>query len=192
MKRIFFGILLGLMTVSLAFGATYKVDKGSSKLEWVGEKVTGKHNGFLKLKEGAFEVEDDKLVGGSITVDMTSMTVADLTGEWAEKLLNHLKSKDFFSTNKFKTAKFEIKSVSKLPGGEYLLKGDLTIKGNTHPAEANVKVMLKEGMMSGKGTLKFDRTKWEIKYNSGKFFESLGDKMIHDEVTVNLNIEAKM
>ena len=97
---------------------------------------------------------------------------------------------DFFSTNKFKTAKFAIKSSSKLPGGEYLLKGDLTVKGKTNPAEASVKILVKDGALSGKGTLKFDRTKFGIKYGSGQFFTDLGDKMISDdvEVAVELNL----
>lgn len=191
MKTLSTLLMLSLFVSTSAFATTFKVDKSASKVEWIGEKVTGKHNGFLKVKSGMFEVEDNKIKSGEVVIDMKSMTVADLKGEWGDKLLAHLKNDDFFATNKHPEAKFKIDTVSNLPGNETLLKGKLTIKGKTHPATISVKSMVKEGRLEGKGTLKFDRTKWGIKYNSGKFFESLGDKLIDDEVKVELNLVAK-
>ena len=36
-----------------------------------------------------------------------------------------------------------------------------------------------------------DRTLYDIKYGSGKFFEGLGDKMISDEFTIKFKIAAE-
>jgi len=41
------------------------------------------------------------------------------------------------------------------------------------------------------GTAKLDRTKWDIRYGSGKFFQGLGDKMIYDDFEVTFDITAK-
>ena len=35
--------------------------------------------------------------------------------------------------------------------------------------------------------IKIDRTKFDIKYGSGSFFENLGDKMIYDDFIININ-----
>jgi polyisoprenoid-binding protein YceI len=45
---------------------------------------------------------------------------------------NHLKSADFFDGEQFPHIEFESKSVEK-EGSDYLIKGDLTIKGQTKP-----------------------------------------------------------
>jgi len=39
--------------------------------------------------------------------------------------------------------------------------------------------------------LKLDRTKWDIKYNSGKFFKNLGDKLIYDDFEIEVEVVAE-
>jgi hypothetical protein len=36
-----------------------------------------------------------------------------------------------------------------------------------------------------------DRTKYDVRYNSGKYFPNLGDKIINDEFLVNVDLTAK-
>ena len=67
------------------------------------------------------------------------------------------------------------------------LDGSLTIKGKTEP----VSLKYTQKGKSYTGTLKFDRTKFGIKYGSGNFFKGLGDKMIYDEVTVEFTVVTK-
>jgi len=47
---------------------------------------------------------------------------------------NHLKSADFFNGEQFPNLTFESKSVEK-DGSDYLIKGDLSIKGQTRPIQ---------------------------------------------------------
>ncbi len=47
---------------------------------------------------------------------------------------NHLKSADFFDAEKFPAIEFTSTSVEK-DGDDYIVKGDLTIKGNTKPVK---------------------------------------------------------
>jgi polyisoprenoid-binding protein YceI len=50
----------------------------------------------------------------------------------------HLKSEDFFAAEKFPKLSFVSTSFSKLNDSNYLLKGNLTIRGNSKPVELAV------------------------------------------------------
>ncbi len=36
-----------------------------------------------------------------------------------------------------------------------------------------------------------DRTKWDVKFRSGKFFDNLKDKLIYDDITISVKVKAK-
>ena len=179
------------ITFGVANAQKYSVSKESSILEWTGKKVTGEHNGTLKLKSGEFTLSDNMIISGKFTVDMTTIVCLDLENEeYNKKLVGHLMSDDFFGTSKYPTAIFIINKSSKISNNEYLVKGDLTIKGITHPIEFKVfQTKTNEGLKF-KGALVVDRTKYDIRYGSGKFFESLGDNMIYDDFIVELDLLA--
>ncbi len=180
--------LLALVTNGAGTQATVKVDVAASKIEWLGKKVTGQHNGTINLKEGSLEIDGGVLKGGSFTVDMTSLVDTDLTGEWKDKLEGHLKSDDFFGVATFPTASFVItKSVPQGPG-KYKVIGNITIKGKTQEIQFPASLEEKDGKYTGKATLVIDRSKFDVKYGSGSFFDDLGDKTIYDdfELTVTL------
>ena len=89
----------------------------------------------------------------------------------------------------------EIKSSKALPkpdaqGNTHEITGDLTIKGVTKPNTFPAKVEIKGNNVVAMGTVKVDRTAYGVKYNSGKFFPNIGDKMINDEFTIDLKIAA--
>ena len=99
-----------------------------------------------------------------------------------DKLIGHLKNDDFFGVDKHPTAKLKVKH-----GMMGKMDAELTVKGITQPVTFSYK---QEGKKYT-GTLKFDRTKFGIKYGSGSFFDNLGDKMIHDDVTVDFVVMTK-
>ncbi|WP_312822893.1 YceI family protein [Epilithonimonas sp.] len=137
-------------------GKIYAVDTLNSKAEWKGFKVVKSDNtshiGTLKFESGEVTVKDNKLESGQFVIDMTSIKNDDLTdSESNGKLIGHLKSADFFDTEKFPTASFEITKISEAPaGGDYntILDGNLTLKGITKPATFNANVKLKDGELS--------------------------------------------
>jgi hypothetical protein len=47
------------------------------------------------------------------------------------------------------------------------------------------------GGVSASGTIRFDRTKYGIRYGSGSFFDGLGDRMISDEVVLKFEVFAQ-
>lgn len=173
---------------------TYKVDTSKSELKWNGKKVTGEHYGTIGLKEGAFTIDGTKLTGGSFVADMNSIVVQDLTDkEYNGKLTTHLKSEDFFSVEKHPMAKFVVTKAAPNAKGTVDVTGDLTIKGITKPVTFPVTVTpSKDGAMV-KGTLVVDRSKYDMKFRSKSFFDTatLGDKMIYDDFTIEVDLVGK-
>ena len=108
---------------------------------------------------------------------MTSLTATDLTGEYQGKLNGHLKADDFFGTDKFSTATLVFKKIVTKKPNTYTVTGDLTIKGITKPVTFDLATTANTASTA----FKIDRTKYDIKYGSGSFFDSLGDKAINDD-----------
>ena len=188
-------VIAAALMLSLGVSAqTYVVNADGSTMAWVGEKVTGKHNGVISLKDGVFSVEGDKM-SGNFTVDMTSIVVKDIPmdNEYNGKLTGHLKSPDFFSVADHPEAKFEITKVVpyKAKDGEeanYKVTGNLTIKGITHEISFPAMITMDGDSFSAKAKTSIDRSRWDIRYGSGSFFDNLGDKLIYDDFHLEINL----
>ncbi len=178
-------IALFVAVSTIATGQTKKVDATKSTIHWLAKKVTGQHEGTVNLKEGSLVFKGKDLTGGTFTVDMTSLTSTDLTGEYLGKLNGHLKSEDFFGTEKHPTSKLSFKKVTSKGNGVYTITADLTIKDVTAPVTFDLTVK------ANNASTKFmiNRTKYGIKYGSGSFFENLGDKAINDEFELTVNLQ---
>jgi polyisoprenoid-binding protein YceI len=173
---------------------TYKVDASKSELKWNGKKVTGEHYGTINLKEGSFTLDGTRLTGGSFVADMNSIVVQDLTDkEFNGKLVGHLKSEDFFATEKFPTATFVVTKATPKSNGTYDVTGNLTLKGITKPVTFPVTVTPTKEGASVKGTMVVDRAQYDMKFRSKSFFDAatLGDKMVYDDFTIEVNLVAK-
>jgi len=174
---------------------TYKVDLTTSKIQWFATKVTGKHQGTINMSSGEFTSNHGQL-GGKFVIDMNTIEVTDLTGEYKGKLENHLKSEDFFSSTKFPTSNFEITSVTPIAGAaagtpNFTVNGKLTIKGITNDISFPASVKFEGDQLMASGEAKVDRTKYDIRYGSKTFFADIGDKAIHDEFTLKVDVVAK-
>lgn len=163
---------------------TYTVDAAKSTITWVGKKVTGSHNGTIALQSGSLAVNGKNVTGGTFTIDMNSIKDAD----GSAKLEGHLKADDFFGVAKFPTATFVITKVAGTT-----VTGNLTIKGITKPLSFPATVTVNaDGTVSAlAGKIVVDRTKYDIKYGSKSFFDSIGDKAINDEFELAVKLVAK-
>lgn len=194
MKKIILSTVLAFSTVLSANAHEnneLKINSKTSSVEWIGKKVTGQHNGTINIKEGNLSIHDGKIEKGTVTIDMTTISVSDLEGEWSTKLKGHLESPDFFDVENHNTAVFEITKVESGKDGNSKVSGNLTIKGITKPIEFDAKVEMKDGKLAAYAEVEIDRTLYDIKYGSGKFFEGLGDKMINDEFVIKFKIAAQ-
>ena len=151
--------LVTILTLSVT-AQTKKIDAKKSTVNWVGKKVTGSHEGTIDLKDGALVFKGTQLSGGMFNVDMPSIIVTDLEGKSKASLEGHLKSEDFFGTEKFSTANLVFKKITDKGNGVYGITADL----------------------------KVDRTKYDITYKSGNFFTDLGDKAIYDDFQLKVKL----
>ncbi|MBK8954877.1 MAG: YceI family protein [Saprospiraceae bacterium] len=193
MKIKFFSTLM-LSAVALGLTANNpqnfngKVNLGESTIAWTGYKVTGKHNGLVNLKSASLNFEGNMLKGGSFEIDMNTISCLDMTGEYATKLVNHLKSDDFFGVAAHPTVKFVTTKVIHQGQDLYKIEGNLTIKGVTKPIRFNSKVKDMDGIKQLSAQIKLDRADFNVKYGSGSFFDNLGDKTIYDEFDINVTL----
>ena len=177
--------ILLIAATTTAFSQT-KFDLETATIKWTGKKITSQaHSGSLKLSSASLSLDNPNKPLGMFTVGMTSLTNEDLTGEWKQKLEGHLKSDDFFSVEKYPKATLIIKKVNSQNNNVYELTGDLTIKNITHPVDFSL-IIYKDKVES---KLTFDRTKYDIQFASGSFFENLGDNLILDEITMDITLQ---
>jgi polyisoprenoid-binding protein YceI len=166
--------------------ASYTINPDQSIIVWTGREVTtSKHFGNIYFASGQFEVKSGLISSGEFVVDMTTIDNQDLPEERRARLEAHLKSDDFFSVESHPTALLSILSSESLADGKWLVSGELTIKTFTHPVEFEM-LNSNDGW---KANLVFDRSKYEVKFRSGTFFENLGDKLIYDDIELAINLK---
>jgi polyisoprenoid-binding protein YceI len=175
-------------------GETATVDAKASTLKWHAKKVTGEHFGTINVSGGTLALNKGLIVGGTIEVDMTSINVTDLQGEYKGKLEGHLKSDDFFSVEKNTKATLVIKKVEAIKGAKtaenYMVTADLTIKGITKEITFPAIIVVKGKTVTANADFNIDRTKYDIKYGSKSFFEGIGDKAIDNDFNIKVRVVA--
>ena len=169
-----------------AADATYNIKLDESSLVWTGREVsTSSHYGTINFTSGQFEIADGLISQGEFLVDMTSINVQDMTGGSKERLEGHLRSDDFFSVESFPTAHLYISSSEVISNGKWMVNGFLTIKDISHPVLFEM-ANTEDGWNAN---LVFDRSKYNVKFRSGTFFENLGDKLIYDDIELKINLK---
>tara|TARA_B100000925_G_C22003512_1_gene472482 strand:- start:6 stop:593 length:588 start_codon:yes stop_codon:yes gene_type:complete len=176
--------LLLIACPMIMLGQTATLDVESSNLKWTGKKITNSsHYGSLKFKSGEVNFSDGIIESGKFIVDMTTINVEDIEGRGKSRLEGHLRGDDFFSVEDYKEAALVINS-SKKNGDSMKVMGTLTIKGLNSDVEFDMK-------KSGDGwtaDLTFDRSKHNVRFRSGSFFENLGDNLILDDIELNAKL----
>ena len=186
-------ILLTVVSILIGFNIqgqeSYKILPENSTIEWVGEKVSGAHSGYINLQNAFFLFEEEKFVGGEFNIDMNSIKCTDIENpKYAAKLEEHLKDSDFFNTNKYPTSNFKISKII-FDGTSYMITGDITIKEISQEITFPAQFENDGDLFHATASLKIDRTKHDIKYGSGSFFDDLGDRMIYDEFTLKIHLQ---
>ena len=183
MKNIF--TLLTVLLLSQSLISQLSLDLEKSKIKWTGKKITNaSHWGSLSFSEANLEFDGNDLIGGKFVVDMNTMSVDDIQGRGKQRLEGHLRNEDFFDVNNHKEAILMFDQRVPLTNGVYEVMGSLTIKGISKP----VKFTLVPDGQNYSSSLVFDRTEFEITYSSGNFFENLGDRLILDDVELEVSL----
>ena len=194
-------------TMAVAKAEPMNVDVASSKVTWVGTKLTEKHNGTFDIKEGSLSVKEGKIVGGNFIIDIKSLKDLDIPAEKEgnAKLVGHLLSKDFFEAEKFPTSTFEVVSVEEykadndqdrekldkeytLADPTHMITGNLEMKGVKKSIKFPAKVTMADGSVTAEAKFNINRKEWGMNYGTD---DSIKDKFIRPTVHIGLNIIAK-
>ena len=163
-------------------GEVIPFDSKTSKLGFVGSKVTGSHTGNFGNFEGRVELVDGKIEASSVRVDIDMKSVTSDT----EKLTGHLKSKDFFEVDRFPKATFV--STKIVPGGEkgasHTITGNLELHGVTKSISFPATIAVTNEAVTANANFAIDRTNWGINY------EGMADNLIRKDVVLELSIKA--
>lgn len=162
---------------------SYSLDVENSQVIWEGTMLgVYSHDGSLNFIEGSYALEDGKMVSGSFVVDMHSITPLDENydeekGKTPAKLVGHLSSDDFFAVEAHPTAKFEVTAA-----GNGMAKGNLTIRGVTKEETFENVQTAADG--SVKGTLTFDRSEYNVSYDTG-----VTDMVLSNDVELQISLK---
>jgi polyisoprenoid-binding protein YceI len=169
---------------------TWTIDPVHSEVSFVvRHMMVSKVRGRFDKFEGTITTTQDVL-GSTVTadVDLGSVNTGNETRD------NHIRSEDFFHIEKHPTMTF--RSTGIRPDGEdYLLDGDLTLRGVTKPVTFRLEVNgfgpdTRGGTRAGfSATGEINRNDWNVSYN-GKIPGSDHAVVLSDKITINLEIEA--
>ncbi len=175
-----------LLTGSALIGAEYELTK--HRIQWSGSMPASTHTGLLTPQEFELEISEEGSVESlHVVLDMDSIEVTDLEGDKREKLMGHLRSEDFFHVEEYPTARFVMDEHR-----DGALHGTITIRGISEPFSIPVDVHGHEDrgwMLSGKFT--FDRQDFNVNYQNSGFFGVAKDKVIRDDVELDIELTAK-
>lgn len=168
----------------------YKVVPETSRVEWTGRNIGNKHTGNIKVKSGYLKFEDGVPKEGSVVIDMDTINNVDLDPEFKPMLEAHLKSHDFFAVEKYPTAQIDVTGVEEILGlisaPNYRVTADLTIKDIANKVSFLAFVHEKEGQAVMNAHFDIDRSLWDIKYGSERFFSRLGIHLIDDTISLDV------
>lgn len=179
-----------------AITATYSTLGDHNHVDWQAWHLgkTGERSGSVMLKDAEVSVNEGMLAGGKFVLDIAGLTVTNFGEDTAqnEKLRGHLTSGDFFLTDSFPTATFEITSVDTMSGDfNAKVSGNLTIKGISKNITFNAKVEIAEDAVSvSSETFEVNREDWGLTYNAEGTAGVPVDYLIANEIafTIHANV----
>jgi polyisoprenoid-binding protein YceI len=189
------------------FDKTYDVDAAQSTIEWQGYKPTGTHHGTVDVIDGMLQTENNNITGGNFTIDLSTIKVLDLTdAKDNAKLTGHLKSVDFFDTEKYPVAAFVITDINAFDStmmndkkeiGDivptHTIVGNLTMKDTTRSIAFNARITITDDIITAKTNQFFlDRVHWNVQYGSKTLFKNLKDNFINDEMGIAIKLTARI
>lgn len=161
---------------------TLAISPEDSKVEFVGAKVTASHNGAFNQFSGEIDFVADKPETGRVTIEIDMNSVVTDT----ERLTGHLKSPDFFDTEKFPKATFVSTEIK--PGGAdgatHTITGNLDLHGVKKSVTFPARLEVTPQSVAVTSEFAINRKEFAILY-PGK-----ADDLIRDDVLIKLAIKA--
>lgn len=161
----------------------YALNEEMSELKWKGSMGNIKsHNGTINIQSASVVLDENQFTLGEFVIDMNSM----LEDPNDTGVIKHLMTDDFFNVEKYPTAEFAFTNLEKREDGMYDVTGNLTIRGITNEIKFPAKIYNVENGYKAEAKFTIDRSLWDVKYGSDKFFDNLADKAIDNEIEFDL------
>lgn len=168
--------------------------KPGSHIEWRASHLGGLQPRFgkIKIQKASFMVNGKELSNALVAIDMKSLTVENFAegSEDKKDLTGHLLGPDFFNTNTFPTARFELLTIE--PGsGKYNAKvmGNLTIMNVTKAITFNANIDVSDDAVSIKSEdFTVDRTDWGLTYHVEGSEGVPVDYLIADDIGFTIDV----
>jgi rhodanese-related sulfurtransferase/polyisoprenoid-binding protein YceI len=173
----------------------HQINVEKSRIEWTGRNLMSAHCGTIKLRSGQIEVFNARPVRGAFTLDMDSIENMDIQdSKMRQILIRHLKSDDFFDVQRFPVAELQVLKITPLPDSQpgspnCEVTGKLTLKAVS--GEILFRAILAptpDGLLAADAHFDIDRTRWNVFYGSGRFYEKLGKHVVNDDVSLALKL----
>lgn len=187
-----FKALAMFITLSVvSFGQTdWNIDKSHSNVQFtVTHMVISEVTGSFNIFEGKLTQKNGKDFTGS-SIDFTADAASIFTDN--DKRDQHLRSDDFFNSEKYPKMSFKSKSFTKVNDKKYKLVGDLTIRDVTKEVTLDVDFMgtVKDNWGNNRAAFKLsgsiDRFDYGLKWNS---LLEVGGAVVGKDVKINCNIQ---
>jgi polyisoprenoid-binding protein YceI len=186
---------LALPAAALAASASgpseWKIDPAHTTVGFsVPHMVISEVEGRFREFSGDVRIDDDKPKDSKVTFVVKTASV-DTDND---KRDDHLRSPDFFDSEKHPKMTFESKKIRKVGKDDYRVTGELTIRGVTRPV--TLKVELSKPLKDPWGNTvrgvrvrgEIDRKDFGLTWN--KVLEA-GGVLVGDEVTIDIKMELK-
>lgn len=174
----------------------YALVASESSMAWQGKRPLLEgyfDNGTVGFASGSAVVASGSLSEGSIIIDLTSIAVESTgRGDGQTKLTTDLQSEGWFNVEVYPESRFVFLSYEQNDDGTTTVTGELTIKDITNELSFPAVVRMAEGRLIMQASeILVDRTKWGLTFQSGSFFDDLGEKLIDDnfELTFTAQFE---
>ncbi len=144
----------------------YTIDTAKSKIHW----NSSHHFGGLKYKNGNLAFNNKNLTDANFAIDMNSITNTDIEYELMNgTLVNVLKSVEFFNTEVYPEAHFELDSITEINDNNYKFSGDFILFNKGIMTNFEGTILLKnDSLFFNTKSIVLDRTDWGIYYLSDK------------------------
>lgn len=166
-----------------AGAVNYAFSNDGSTLQFVGAKVTAKHEGSFKAFRGTITVVGGDPTKSSVNADID---IASLAVE-PPKLAGHLKTPDFFDAEKFPKGKFTSTAIK--AGGEngatHTVTGNLELHGVSKGITFPAKIKMEPEQVTVDAEFAINRKDFAIVY------AGMADDLIKDDVLIKLSLHAK-
>lgn len=148
-------------------------------------KVRGRFTGF----SGTIETDGDSLTNGKVSVEIQADTV-DTNDAGRD---GHLRTNDFFGSEENPSITFVSTSITPRGGNDFLVNGNLTLRGVTRPVtlqaeyDGGGKTPFGTEVASWTAQTEIDRKDFNVSWNAPL---EAGGFLVGDDIKIQLDVEA--